>query len=223
MSDQTLNADFGAYAVKHTAAMDWTASPSPSVWRKRLDLAGATEASRVTSVVRYDPDSRFPSHPHPEGEEILVLEGVFSDQHGDYPAGSFLLNPEGFSHAPFSTTGCVLFVKLRQYPGQERRRIAIDTDTASWHAGSGPVSTLSLYAEAGYRETIRLLRMRDAAALPEQDYPGGAEIFVIEGAVHDGGRAYVAGSWARYPPSSRFALRTESGARIYLKSGHLAG
>ena len=114
MADKTINADFSKRVVVHTAGVDWQASPSPSVWRKRLDLAGAAEASRVTSVVRYDPDSAFPEHPHPDGEEILVLDGVFSDGHGDYPAGSYLLNPEGFSHAPFSQNGCTLFVKLRQ-------------------------------------------------------------------------------------------------------------
>src|SRR3546814_6219955 len=80
-----------------TAAMDWQASPSPTVWRKRLDLVDG-EFSRVTSIVRYDPSSSFRAHGHPQGEEILVLDGVFSDEHGDYPAGTFLLNPAGFRH-----------------------------------------------------------------------------------------------------------------------------
>src|SRR3546814_7726014 len=102
-----------------TAAMDWQASPSPTVWRKRLDLVDG-EFSRVTSIVRYDPSSSFRAHGHPQGEEILVLDGVFSDEHGDYPAGTFLLNPAGFRHAPFSEDGCILFVKLCQFPGEGR-------------------------------------------------------------------------------------------------------
>ena len=120
-------------AVVHTATVEWEASPSPTVWRKRLDLAGNAETSRGTSVVRYDADSVFASHPHPDGEEILVLDGVFSDEHGDYPAGSYLLNPEGFEHAPFSKPGCVLFVKLRQYPGLDRRQVAIDERVGRRH------------------------------------------------------------------------------------------
>ena len=93
--------------------MAWAPSPSGTVWRKRVHLVGPPESGQVTSVVRYEPQSRFPAHDHPEGEEILVLEGVFSDEHGDWPAGTYLLNPEGFRHAPFSEPGCVLFVKLR--------------------------------------------------------------------------------------------------------------
>ena len=97
----------------NTETMDWQASPSPGVWRKRLELIGEAESGRVTSVVRYAPGSAFSSHEHPQGEEILVLAGTFSDQSGSYPAGSYLLNPEGFAHAPFSQEGCTLFVKLR--------------------------------------------------------------------------------------------------------------
>ncbi|MEL6200569.1 MAG: cupin domain-containing protein, partial [Pseudomonadota bacterium] len=68
--------------------MDWSASPSGTVWRKRVHLVGPPESGQVTSVVRYQPDSSFPTHDHPEGEEILVLDGVFSDEHGDWPAGT---------------------------------------------------------------------------------------------------------------------------------------
>lgn len=106
--------------IIHTDEMDWSASPSPGVWRKRLERVGPPEAGRVRSVVRYDAGSAFSEHPHPDEEEILVLEGVFSDHSGDYPAGSYLLNPEGFAHAPFSEPGCTLFVKLKQYPGLGR-------------------------------------------------------------------------------------------------------
>jgi len=102
--------------------MGWQASPSPTVWRKRLELIGPAESGRVTSIVRYDPGSSFPAHPHPDGEEILVLEGTFSDEHGRYPAGSYLLNPEGFSHGRVLSRGR-LPIRLRQM----RRNLAART------------------------------------------------------------------------------------------------
>ena len=123
-----LNADMGLRAHADSATMEWQASPSGSVWRKRLHLVGGAETGQVTSIVRYDPNSSFPAHDHPSGEEILVLEGVFSDEHGDWPAGSYLLNPEGFHHAPFSKEGCIIFVKLRQYPGSDRKHVALRVD-----------------------------------------------------------------------------------------------
>jgi anti-sigma factor ChrR (cupin superfamily) len=110
MSD-SLNADFTEPARMDTAAMDWQASPSPTVWRKRLDLVDG-EFSRVTSVVRYDADSAFHEHGHPQGEEILVLDGVFEDEHGRYPAGSWLRSPHRSHHHPFSRAGCTLWVKV---------------------------------------------------------------------------------------------------------------
>ena len=115
--------------------MDWQPSPVAGVWRKRLELAGAVEAGRVTSVVRFDPRCALPAPRPPDGEEILVLDGVFSDETGDYPAGSHFLNPDGTSHAPWSGPGCTLFVKLRQYPGAGRPRLAIDTASAVWRPG----------------------------------------------------------------------------------------
>lgn len=219
----SLNADFTAFAVAHTAAMEWQESPSPTVWRKRLDLSGPAEAGRVTSVVRYDADSSFSSHEHPDGEEILVLDGVFSDEHGDYPAGSYLLNPEGFSHAPFSEKGCVLFVKLRQYPGLSRRQVKVDSASAPWRDTSAPgVLDLLLYEEAGYPETMRLVCCEPHSGGVMLDHPGGTEIFVLDGAFNNDADHFVAGSWLRVPAGEALALTSETGGTVYVKSGHLA-
>ena len=222
MSDHEINGDLSKFAVVHTADVEWQASPSPSVWRNRLDLSGPEEAGRVTSVVRYDADSRFRQHPHPEGEEILVLDGVFSDERGDYPAGTYLLNPESFSHAPFSREGCVLFVKLRQYPGADRRQVTIDSSAAEWRDGELPgLRVLDLYDEPEHPEQIRLLRLEPGAVLDSQIYLGGQELFVIEGDLENGVRSYRAGSWARYPAGSRHALKSDGGCLFYEKTGHL--
>ena len=52
-------------------------------------------------------------HVHPGGEEILVLEGVFYDEHGDYPAGSWLRNPRYSEHTPFTgKEGALIYVKV---------------------------------------------------------------------------------------------------------------
>ena len=222
MAEHEVNGDLSKLAVVHTAEVDWQASPSPSVWRKRLDLSGPEEAGRVTSVVRYDADSRFRQHPHPDGEEILVLEGIFSDERGDYPAGTYLLNPEGFSHAPFSRKGCVLFVKLRQYPGGNRRQVTIDSKAADWREGDVPgLQVLELYHEPAHPERTRLLRLEPGAVLDSQIYLGGQEIFVLEGDLENGERSYRSGSWARYPAGSRHALKSDGGCLFYEKTGHL--
>ena len=155
---RSINGDMTQRAVMHTAAMDWQASPGGGVLRKRLHLVGGVESGQVTSVVQYRKGSSFPAHDHPEGEEILVLDGVFSDEHGDWTAGTYLLNPEGFRHAPFSRDGCVNFVKLRQYAG-ERKHFCVRTDSLPWESGLEPgVEVKILYSHRDFRDSTHLER-----------------------------------------------------------------
>ena len=219
--DQPLNADLTRPAFADTAALDWQASPSPSVWRKRLDLFGG-EQSRVTSVVRYDAKSSFPEHGHPEGEEILVLKGIFTDEHGDHPAGSYLLNPPGFRHAPGSRKGCVLFVKLRQYGGERRNHVVIDTNKAKWQPGPVPgIDILPLYQHTAHPEIMDLVHISAGASLPRRDCPGGVEVFVTQGGFKFDGKDHGEGSWIRIPDGGEFGARATKACTFYRKRGHL--
>jgi anti-sigma factor ChrR (cupin superfamily) len=116
-----LHADLSQRAVLDSSTLPWTASPMAGVERRMLDRCD-DEVARATSIVRYVPGGRFERHSHGGGEEILVLEGTFSDEQGDYPAGTYLRNPGGSSHAPFSEEGCTLLVKLHQmHPADQPR------------------------------------------------------------------------------------------------------
>src|SRR5712691_1282042 len=97
---EAINGNLSVRAVADTALMGWAPSRSGSVWRKRVHLVGPPESGQVTSVVRYEPASRFPAHDHPEGEEILVLEGVFSDEHGAGPRARFSSIRKAFAIPP---------------------------------------------------------------------------------------------------------------------------
>ena len=221
---ESLNADFTKGVVLDTSAMAWQPSPSPTVWRKRLDLVGG-EHSRVTSVVRYDAKSSFPVHGHPEGEEILVLKGIFSDEHGDYPAGTYLLNPPGFRHAPFSRKGCTIFVKLRQYGGARRQHVVIETAAAKWAPGPVPgIDVLPLYRSPRHPETMDLLHVSGGARLSHQACTGGAEIFVLDGVLVGDAGDHGAGSWLRLPDGAEWSLSSKGkkGCTLYAKRGHLA-
>ena len=208
----------------HTTVMDWQASPSTGVWRKRLDLIGSVESGRVTSVVRYEPGSTFPTHCHPEGEEILVLEGTFSDEFGDYAAGSYLLNPDGFCHAPFSKEGCIIFVKLRQYAGLDRKQVAIDSHTLPWIPGKTPGIELKLlYTQSGYADQMRLEQWQPGTVLAQHEHSRGEEIFVLSGTLADEYGEYPSGTWLRNPPGSNHAPFSESGCILYIKTGWYLG
>lgn len=219
----SINGNLSVRVVADTARMSWTPSPSGSVWRKRVHLVGPAEAGQVTSVVRYEPDSRFPPHDHPDGEEILVLEGVFSDEHGDWPAGTFLLNPEGFRHTPFSKPGCVLFVKLRQFPGRERRHVVVDTHALAWEPTAiAGVMHKTLYQQAGFADVIRLERWEARTDVGVVSYPEGVELFVLEGEFVDEYGEYAKGCWLRFPVGSTHHPRTTEGCTLYVKRAGLA-
>jgi len=218
-----INGDFSLPVVVDTNVMEWSASPSGSVWRKRLHLVGPPESGQVTSVVRYESKSTFPAHDHPSGEEILVLDGVFSDEHGDWRAGSYLLNPEGFRHAPFSHEGCLLFVKLRQYPGRDRRHVAIDVGTLPWRAtATRGISARTLYEQAGYSDSMRLERWEQDTPSEVRRYDRGAELFVIDGAFEDDSGRHAAGTWLRFPVGASHRAGARDGCTLYIKEGGFA-
>jgi len=172
--------------------------------------------------VRYEPRSRFPAHDHPDGEEILVLEGVFSDEHGDWPAGTYLLNPEGFRHAPFSDPGCVLFVKLRQFPGRDRQHVVLETAKLPWVASAIPgIHLRTLYQQAGFSDVTSLERWGPGADPGATSYHLGVEFFVLEGEFADEAGAYPEGFWLRLPAGSVHHPRTERGCALYVKRAGL--
>lgn len=216
-----LNADLALPVRLDTNAMEWQSSPGHGVLRKRLELRGAAESGRVTSLVQYLPGSRFPAHRHPEGEEILVVAGTFEDEHGVYPTGTYVLNPDGSGHAPAAPQGCTLLVKLRQYPGVERPRIVIDTRTAEWTRIGPGIEVLTLYAADEHPESVRLVRLSPGCEAPAHERPGGEEIFVLEGTIADELGEHRAGTWLRLPDGSRHVTRTNTGCLLYVKRGHL--
>lgn len=215
-----LNDDFSMPITASAADATWVPSPLPGVERRMLDRVG-DEPARATSLVRYAPGSRFAGHVHGGGEEILVLEGVFSDESGDHPAGTYLRHPPGSSHAPFSRPGCLLFVKLRQFGPGDATRLRIDTRSAPWRAGLEPgLSVLPLHADGAIHTA--LLRWAPDTRFNAHAHPGGEEILVLEGVFSDQRGDHPAGTWLRLPCGSRHAPFTgPQGALTYVKVGHL--
>jgi anti-sigma factor ChrR (cupin superfamily) len=218
---ESLNGDLSVRVSMDPQKMTWTPSPSGTVWRKRFHRVGPAESGQVTSLVRYEPNSRFPRHEHPDGEEILVLEGVFSDEHGDWHAGTYLLNPEGFSHAPFSKPGCELFVKLRQFPGRDRQHLVIDTNAVTERPGTAAgISVRPLYEQSGFSDTMRLERWTPGTRV-DRNLPLGAEFFVVHGDLRTDTTLGAQG-WLRLPAGSRFVAESTEGCVLYVKEGGFA-
>lgn len=170
--------------------------------------------------MRYVPGSHFARHAHGGGEEIVVLEGTFSDENGHYPAGTYLRNPVGSAHAPFSEQGCMILVKLRQMHAADQQRVVINTRNSAWVPGLvGGLEVMPLHAFG--TEHVALVRWAPGTVFQPHGHPGGEEIFVLDGVFQDEHGTYPAGSWLRNPPASVHRPWSGAGCTIWVKTGHL--
>lgn len=217
--DTLLNADFTVPVVIDTNAVAWSPSPSPGVDRRMLDRIGG-EVAVATSIVRYAPGGSFSAHRHDGGEEFLVLEGVFSDEFGDYPAGTYVRNPPGSAHAPHTAGGCTIFVKLRQMAPTDSARIVLESEAmVSEPIDSHGAHRTLLYACPHAREVVAIERLPAGYAGPLEVCDRGEEIFVLEGELQDDKGLYGPGFWIRRPAGVTRRLSSGPGARYWVKRG----
>ncbi|WP_097460588.1 cupin domain-containing protein [Mangrovitalea sediminis] len=218
-----LNADFTQRAVIRPDDYQWVPSPAKGVERMMLDRVG-DEVARATSLVRYLPQSAFPAHTHGGGEEFLVLAGEFADEHGRYPAGTYVRNPIGTRHAPrIGKDGAQILVKLCQFSPEDQVPVVRDTHRGQWLPGRAPgVSVQPLHQHGA--ERVALVRWAPNTRFDAHCHWGGEEIFVLNGTFHDEHGAYPRGSWLRSPHLSQHRPYTlDDGALLFVKTGHLTG
>lgn len=214
-----IHADRSLRVVLEHPSLAWHASPVPGVERRLLEREGG-EVARATSVVRYAPGARFDLHSHELGEEFLVLEGDFHDGEGRYEAGTYVRNPPGSAHAPWSESGCLLFVKLRQMARSDTRRVVVNTREAPWWPGHTPGLSVMPLAEYGAEHTA-LVRWAPGTVFVPHRHHGGEEILVLDGVFEDEHGTYPAGTWLRSPHLSAHHPFSTSGCTIWVKTGHM--
>lgn len=215
-----INADFGQRVVMHGGAMLWVDSPIAGVQRRMLDRLG-DEVARATSLVRYAPRSQFAPHTHGGGEEFLVLEGVFQDERGDFPGGSYVRNPPGTRHTPRSAPGCIIFVKLWQFEPDDRTSLITNIDKMGRIADKARtgIAVTPLFQDA--QETVQVEEWQPGIEI-KRTFDRGMELLVLDGELNDNGDRLDRLSWLRLPCGSTLSARAgNQGAKIWVKSGHL--
>lgn len=208
-----LNADFSKRVAVHFDDVPWVPSPASGVERKMLDRIGG-EVARATTIVRFAPGSAFDAHTHGGGEEYLVLDGVFQDESGDFPVGSYVRNPPTSRHTPAAAQGATILVKLHQFHPDDRTFVTIDT---SEQLGDD----VALFGDEN--ETVRVMKIA-AQDVFDVNASGGGELFVIDGEFTEGDEVFRRWDWLRSPPRTQIRGRAgDSGATLWVKTGHLAG
>lgn len=216
-----LNADFSLRVSVHPKDNPWRASPMAGVERQMLDRLG-DEVARATSIVRYVPGSSFPAHTHTGGEEFIVLEGVFQDEHGDFPVGSYVRNPPGSKHVPGAAEGAVILVKLWQFDPEDKVAVRLQTNdmTALPNKDRQGVAEIPLFQDR--RENVRIEVWKPNTEILIEEHKG-MEILVIADGFVEGGESFAERSWLRLPVDHPLdAVAGPNGARLWIKSDHLA-
>ncbi|MGH1463037.1 MAG: cupin domain-containing protein [Neptuniibacter sp.] len=216
-----LNENFQKNVTLHSNSLEWISSPMRGVERKMLERIGDEVVDRATSIVRYAAGSRFSSHAHDGGEEFIVLEGVFQDEHGDYPAGSYLRNPPTSQHTPRSENGCIIFVKLAQFDPKDRTSVKLDTNKMMpvHDKTREGVSVIPLFQDD--RENVRI-EIWEAGREVQIDATNGAEILLLDGQFQAVDEIFEKQSWMRLAPDQKIsAVASSTGAKVWVKSGHL--
>lgn len=229
-----INSNFKAFAATNFDASKYISSPSFGVNRFMLDRIG-DEKARATTIVEYQPNSRFPEHEHIGGEEFLVLQGTFKDQFGEFPAGTYVRNPIGSKHSPWvDEDGCVIMVKLLQMAdtgeGITPLHVNFEKDQGET-TDYGAV--LHMYRNDQTGEQVQMCRIHPHCLFPTDDLAaGGEEIFVYDGSLkttdndEEDEEEYVKWGWMRFPAGSSLEKRMNltagtQGACVFRKTGHL--
>ena len=215
---ENFNLDFEKNIKIDTNDLEWIESPSKLVLRKPLEREAA-ESGHTTSVVKYKPGAKFPEHNHPGGEEIFVLEGTFSDESGDYGPGTYIRNPPGSKHSPYSDEGCTIFVKLNQFISGDSERIVVDTTKNDWRPGHGNLQVYPLHSFQ--TEGTALVKWPKGEKFIPHSHFGGEEIYVLSGEFIDEHGRYPEGTWIRSCHLSSHHPYVEEETVILVKTGHL--
>jgi len=221
-----LRADYTKTEVANIYNIPWSSSPTAGVERKMLDRDG-DEVARCTTVVRFLPGTSFPEHVHGGGEEFLVLEGIFSDAAGDYPALTYCRHPIGSKHAPWTKPGCQLLVKLRFMTDTEEKESTIVDTTIKTKWQNTDIDgrlVLPLFSSQKTTEHSWMEEWKPETCVSWTSHTGGEEVFVVDGGFEDEYGLHEKGTWIRTPPSqanAKLPRKTKTGCKLFVKSGHL--
>lgn len=215
----SINADYTKRVVINHHDLPWLPCPIGGERRllERHDISD--EVERATSIVRYSPGSKFPTRMYDFGQEMFVLEGTLSDELGDYPAGTYVMNPPGSSHTPYTESGCTLFIKQRYLGSEQIEREVINTKTSRWYQGLVPGLNVMPLMQQGSGST--LVRWAPQTYFNTHKHHGGEEILVIDGVFEDEHGCYPTGTWIRSPHMSLHKPFSKEGCIIFVKTGHL--
>lgn len=216
-----INADCTKLVILRPDQMVWEGTDQTGVSRIILERVNDSLLGRETSLARLAPNTELTPEVLETRMEIFVVEGAFSDGHGEYEARTFIMNPPGTTFTGATREGCVIYVKRLNGFGGGGEPVAIDTSTADWTPfGQRVAEVIHFYKDDERDVTARVGKVFPNAQLMEHDHPGGEEVLILEGSFKDQFGEGLPGTWLRYPIGLAHAPSTgDEGALVYIRDG----
>ena len=215
-----INYDIDKKIVVHADRANWRRDPSGMMDLLYLDLVDS-EKSVATMLMRLRKRALLPVETLNGGKELLVLEGDFQDERGNYPVGSYMRFPPGSRQEPYSDNGGLLFAKTWQFSPRDRAHVNIDAYSQYRLAPRKRPGVQIQHLFGDNREDVRIEHW-DANHRIVLNQCNGLEVFVLSGGFFEPSTVYKKHSWLRLPPNQPLrAIVGDKGARVFIKEGHL--
>lgn len=219
-----VNADAQAVISLQTRDMPWKPMPYEGVSRKVMERINDPTKGRETALLKLEAGASLPQELLEERLDLFVIEGNFSDGHGEYGRHTFVRNVPGATIQISSNEGCTLYSKRRvSIPSINDERMVIDSETAQWAPFPQRGATvLHLYDDANGFETGRFGQIHPNRQLPSHDHTRGEETLIIGGLLVDEYTRYEPGAWFRMPigvPHSPYS--GDDGCLMLIREGDL--
>jgi len=216
-----INADCAQLVILRPADREWEDAGQAGVSRAVLERINHRTLGRETALMRLAPGTRLAPEVLDRRLEIFVIEGTFSDGHGDYGARTFIMNPPGTTYAAASRDGCLLYTKRLDGFAGDSARIVIDLADAAWKPFGERVAEVVPFYQVGERGVAaRVGHVFPNAKIAEHDHPGGEEVLILDGVFKDQFGDGTPGTWLRYPIGlAHEPYSGDDGALIYIRDG----
>lgn len=204
-----MNNDYSKRVVLNEKELEYISNSNNTILKKLL----SQKENQETAILEMPKNSQLNSNEKFNNVEILVLDGIYINEFGAHPKGTYLkLSNENELHVK-TTSGCKIFRKINYFENSEK--LIINTTSTPWQQGHGNLKVMPLDSQSAL-----VLWPKNEKFIPHSHW-GGEEIFVVYGKFMDEYGVYPQNSWIRSPHRSFHTPFVEEETLIYVKTGHI--
>ncbi len=204
-----MNSDYEQRIPLDTKTLEWQTIENKNIFKKVLSFKDEAE----TAFVKMKKNTILNRHSKINSVELLVLEGTYINEFGEFREGAYLRLPKEDESFVKTTEGCTIFRKINYF--NDEYKVIIDTQSSPWLSGQGNLEVIPLY------EHTALVKWPKGERFIPHKHWGGEEILVLKGVFMDEHGTYPKGYWIRSPHLSQHYPYVEEETIIFVKTGHL--